>query len=141
VKNLTFYVDGACKGNPGPMGIGIVALAEDVRKEFKHSLGHGTNQMAELQAVRRALMKVKDPANSAVTIYTDSQYAQGLLGQDWKAKANQELVWEIQRLIKTFGSFTIKKCSGHAGVKDNERADKLADIACYEEPELVLAVV
>src|SRR5438105_15847489 len=96
-KEITLYVDGACSGNHvgdkrGRMGAGIVARCGPVEKAWGVPLGEGTNQRAEILAVTEALYRVKNRAASAVTVYTDSQYAIGALTAGWKEKANHELV-------------------------------------------------
>jgi len=88
------WTDGACSGNPGPMGIGVVVVAGDKRKEHGEYLGRGTNNIAELTAIRRGLEIASElvPAGDRpIRVYSDSSYAIGLLSQGWKAKANQEL--------------------------------------------------
>src|SRR5205814_7733327 len=89
-------------------------------------LGEGTNQRAEILAVTEALYRVKNRAASAVTVYTDSQYAIGALTAGWKVKANPELVQEALILIRECGSFRMLKVPGHAGHPENERANELA---------------
>jgi ribonuclease HI len=108
------------------MGAGIVGRAGKLEKEWAIPLGMGTNQQAELLAIREALLKVKDRANTVVRVHTDSAYAVGCLSKDWKVKANKDLVDEIRKLASEFAGFEIKKVAGHAGVPANERADELA---------------
>ena len=123
------WTDGACSGNPGPMGIGIVVTAGDRRKEHGEYLGRGTNNIAELTAIRRGLEiareLVPDP-RQPIRVYTDSSYAIGLLSQGWKAKANQQLIAEIRDFLRDFPSLRMVKVEGHAGVPENERCDLLA---------------
>lgn len=124
------YTDGACTGNPGPMGLGVVLLdpsgatGKPIRRELSEYLGIGTNNIAELTAILRAL-QITDASRPAV-IYTDSSYSIGILSQGWKAKANQELVAEIRALLRTFSQVRFVKVAGHAGVPENERCDELA---------------
>lgn len=131
MREITFYVDGACSGNhqlgkQGAMGAGIVARAGAVEKAWGVPLGPGTNQRAELLAVKEALLRVKDRDEASVTIYSDSQYAIGCLTQGWKAKANTELVDEVRALTRECGRFRMVKVPGHAGHPENERANDLA---------------
>lgn len=119
------YTDGACSGNPGPAGIGVVLICGGRRKEISEYLGHGTNNIAELTAVLRALESVRDRERT-VYLYSDSSYALGLLGQGWKAKANRELVEELRALKERFSDLRLVKVRGHSGVPENERADELA---------------
>jgi len=69
---------------------------------------------------------VKDRPGTVVRIHTDSAYAIGCLTQNWKVKANKELVDEVRRLASECARFQMSKVAGHAGVPANERADELA---------------
>jgi ribonuclease HI len=134
VHRIDFYVDGACSGNQrgdgsGRMGAGIVGVSGKLCKEWSVPLGPGTNQKAELLAVREALLKVRDRPNTMVTIHTDSQYAIGCLVGGWKVKTNAELVATVRPLIRECASFDMIKVAGHAGHPENERADELAVMA------------
>jgi ribonuclease HI len=128
---IDFYTDGACPGNGrspdgGPMGAGIVGRSGKMEREWAIPLGLGTNQKAELMAIREALLKVRDRATTSVRIFTDSAYAIGCLTQGWKVKANKELVEEVRKLARECASFEMRKVAGHSGVPANERADELA---------------
>lgn len=122
---ICIYTDGACSGNPGPAGIGVVLRYKDNYREISRNIGMGTNNVAELEAIKAGLMAVKNRAMPAV-VFTDSQYAFGLLTQGWKAKQNTELVGEIRQLMTRFKRLRFVKVKGHAGHPDNERADRLA---------------
>lgn len=119
------WTDGACSGNPGPAGIGVVLVSGDRRREISEYLGEATNNIAELTAVMRALEAIRDRSRT-VYLYSDSSYALGLLGKGWKAKANRELVEEIRAVAARFSDLRLVKVAGHAGVAENERADELA---------------
>ena len=128
-KTVHVWTDGACSGNPGPMGIGVVVVAGDRRKEHGEYLGKGTNNIAELTAIRRGLeiaTELLPGQDFAVRVYTDSSYSIGLLSQGWKAKANQELVAELREFLRGFRNLRMIKVEGHAGVPENERCDLLA---------------
>lgn len=128
-ETVHIWTDGACSGNPGPMGIGIVVIAGDRRKELGEYLGRGTNNIAELTAVRRGLELAADVApvrERPVRLYTDSSYAIGLLSQGWKAKANQALIAELRDFLRPYRGLRFVKVEGHAGVRENERCDLLA---------------
>ena len=122
---ICIYTDGACSGNPGPAGIGVVMRYKDDYKEISRFIGEATNNIAELEAIRTALAAVKN-RRMPVIIFTDSSYALGLLSKGWKAKQNQELVGDIRRLMTGFASLQFVKVKGHAGHPENERADRLA---------------
>lgn len=124
-ESICIYTDGACSGNPGPAGIGIVLRYKEKHKEISRALGTATNNIAELEAIRVGLLAVKN-RKLPVILFSDSSYALGLLSQGWKAKKNMELVDEIRRLAATFPKLRFVKVKGHAGHPDNERADQLA---------------
>lgn len=124
---IIVYTDGACSGNPGPAGLGVVILDGGKRRELSEYLGTGTNNIAELMAIVRALEEV--PSDRTVVLHADSSYALGLLGKGWKAKANQEIVERMRGLAKKFRDLRLVKVDGHAGVAENERADELARTA------------
>jgi ribonuclease HI len=124
---IIVYTDGACSGNPGPAGLGVVILDGGKRRELSEYLGTGTNNIAELMAIVRALEEV--PRDRTVVVHSDSSYSLGLLGKGWKAKANQELVERMRTLAKGFTDLRLVKVDGHSGVAENERADELARAA------------
>jgi ribonuclease HI len=121
----TVYADGACSGNPGPAGLGIVLVGPDGRiAEGFEYLGEGTNNIAELTGILRAAEIVPDGA--AAVVHTDSQYAIGVLTKGWKAKANKELIAGVKVALSRRSGWRIVYVPGHAGVPLNERADELA---------------
>jgi ribonuclease HI len=123
--NLIAYTDGACSGNPGPAGLGVVLIENGVRRELSEYLGIGTNNVAELTGILRALEGVGRSAE-VMLVHTDSQYAIGVLTKGWKAKANQQLIADIKERIRNFPRLSLVYVKGHAGVPLNERADELA---------------
>lgn len=122
---ICMYTDGACSGNPGPAGIGVVMLYKGHRKEISHYIGQATNNIAELEAIKAGLESVKN-RNLPIFLYTDSSYSLGLLTKNWKAKQNQELVQKVRLLVRQFKNLRFVKIKGHAGHPENERADRLA---------------
>jgi len=127
--NINIWTDGSCHGNPGPAGSGAVLKSGQYRKEISKSIGIATNNIAEMSAVVLALEALKKPAESDVTLYTDSQLVEGLLVRGWKAHANTELANHMQALAGRLKSLKILHVSAHGGDPDNERADKLANAA------------
>lgn len=125
------YADGACSGNPGPAGLGVVVLDGGLRIERSEYLGTGTNNIAELTAILRALEEVPEPERPLV-IHTDSQYSIGVLQKGWKAKANTELVASLRHALASRPRARLVYVPGHAGVLLNERADALAREAIRE---------
>lgn len=121
----TVYADGACSGNPGPAGLGIVMVAPGGKiAEGYEYLGTATNNIAELTAILRAAEYL--PASATAVLHTDSQYSIGVLTKGWKAKANQDLVANVKKALKERPTWRIVYVPGHAGVPLNERADELA---------------
>lgn len=119
------WTDGACTGNPGPAGLGVVIIDGQQRRELSEYLGMGTNNIAELMAILRGLEEVTDRKRTVV-VYSDSAYAIGLLSKNWKAKANTELVERLRKLQREFADVRYVKVAGHAGIELNERVDELA---------------
>ena len=130
-NSVQIWTDGACSGNPGPMGIGMVVIANGKRIERGEYLGTGTNNIAELTAIKRGLElaqeAVGDPMRPA-RVHTDSGYAIGVVSKGWKVKANQELVARLRRMLAE-RTVTMIKVPGHAGVPENDRCDELARAA------------
>ncbi len=124
-KAIRIYTDGACSGNPGPAGIGVVMQYGQHRKEISRYVGTATNNIAELEAIKVGLQSVKNK-KLPVVVFTDSSYAIGVLVKGWKAKENPALIQRIKALMETFPDLKIVKIKGHAGHPENERADQLA---------------
>lgn len=122
---VRIFTDGASSGNPGPSGIGAVLEYGDHTKEISRFIGQSTNNIAELEAIRAGLleMKVKDVP---VRIYTDSSYAFGVLSLNWRPKKNLDVIAAIRQLMEEFCDVKLIKVKGHAGHRQNERADDLA---------------
>jgi ribonuclease HI len=120
------WTDGACSGNPGRAGLGVVILGDGPgEREISEYLGDATNNIAELTAILRGLQAVSDRARPVI-VYSDSAYSIGLLTKAWKAKKNVELVDELRALTRTFRDLRFVKVAGHAGIALNERVDQLA---------------
>jgi ribonuclease HI len=100
-------------------------------REIYQYLGQGTNNIAELTAIKVGLEAVKN-RSLPVRVYTDSQYSIGVLSGNYKVKANRELILSIRELMKGFPALTLHKVRGHAGDPLNERADELARLAVTE---------
>lgn len=124
-EEIHIYTDGASSGNPGPAGLGVVLLWRERRREIQRYLGEATNNEAELSAVLAALEAVRRPA-LPVVLHTDSEYVIGVLAGGHKVKANRALVASIHREMERFGALRFVKVPAHAGVPENERADRLA---------------
>jgi ribonuclease HI len=129
---IEVYTDGATSGNPGPSGLGVILRWGPYHREIRQFLGQGTNNIAELTAIKVGLEAVKNRA-LPVRVYTDSQYSIGVLEGSYKAKANQALIEEIRALMRLFPRLSLHKVRGHAGDPLNERADELARLAITEK--------
>ena len=136
-SHIEMYTDGACSGNPGPGGWGVLLRYGSHEKELNGGEEQTTNNRMEMQAVIEGLKSLKK-SPSHVKLYTDSKYVmQGITEwlEGWKAKnwktaskkpvKNQDLWQEIDSLVNAHKVEFIW-VKGHAGHPDNERADALA---------------
>jgi ribonuclease HI len=98
-------------------------------------LGYVTNNQAEFLALKHALMELKTQglSDDPVNILTDSQLVVGIFSQNWKARANLELVMEIRDLLKDFPQLSFAYVRGHNGNQGNELADSLAQEAAESQ--------
>src|SRR5512145_3277397 len=134
---VMIHTDGACRGNPGPGGWGVLLQFNDQEKELWGGEAATTNNRMELTAVIRALEALKRP--SRVRLYTDSQYVQKGISawiRQWKRRgwrtADRKPVKNIdlwQRLDELAAVHDVEWhwVRGHAGHPENERADELAN--------------
>ena len=141
MADLFAYTDGACSGNPGPGGWGVLMIARDgdvVVKERELAGGEAltTNNRMELLAAISALEALKKP--SELTIVTDSAYVKNGITEwiaGWKRKGwrtaggppvkNVDL-WQRLDAAQAQHQVTWRWIKGHAGHVENERADALA---------------
>ncbi len=132
---IVIHTDGACSGNPGPAGIGVFIERPDGELiEHSEFIGEGTNNIAELTAILRALEMLRPEEQGAhVILYTDSAWSLGVLVGGWKAKANLELITAIKERLTTMPDVELLKVRGHAGNSGNEEADALATMAVRRE--------
>jgi ribonuclease HI len=132
---IVIHTDGACSGNPGPAGIGVFFERPDGEiLEHSEFIGEGTNNIAELTAILRALEMLKPEEQSAhVLLYTDSAWSLGVLVGGWKAKANLELITAIKERMVGTPDVELLKVRGHVGNSGNEEADALATMAVRRE--------
>lgn len=125
VDAIQVWTDGACSGNPGPAGLGVVIIDGKHRTELSEYLGEGTNNIAELTAILRGLEAIKDRSRP-VLVYSDSSYSIDILTKPWKPKKNIELIGDLRAVCRQFSDLRFVKVAGHAGVPLNERCDQLA---------------
>ena len=136
---IEIYTDGACKGNPGPGGWGVLLKAGGTEKELFGGELATTNNRMELMAVIQALSALKRPCE--VTLFLDSQYVLKGITEwlpGWKAKGwrtaskqpvkNVELWQQLDALVQQGGhQIDWRWVRGHNGDPGNERADALAN--------------
>ena len=142
MNSVEIYTDGACKGNPGPGGWGVLLRSGNTVKELHGGEPSTTNNRMELMAVIQALEALKRPC--AVTLYLDSQYVLKGITEwlpGWKAKGwktaskqpvkNAELWQRLDDLLQKGGHVVDWRwVRGHTGDAGNERADALANLGC-----------
>jgi ribonuclease HI len=134
---VEIYADGACKGNPGRGGWGVILLFNENRKELCGGAAATTNNRMELTAVIEGLRALKAP--SQVRVYTDSQYVQkgisewihawkrrGWRTADKKPVKNVDLWMSLDEAARAH-QVEWHWVKGHAGHPENERADALAN--------------
>mgnify|MGYP003082886639 FL=1 len=136
-KTVSLYTDGACKGNPGKGGWGVLMRYGSHEKELFGGEAHTTNNRMELTAIIQGLAALKRPC--AVVIYTDSQYVKNGMEQwihgwkknGWKTASTQpvknEDLWQQLDRLAAQHQIQWQWVRGHAGHAENERADALAN--------------
>lgn len=141
-NQVEIYTDGACRGNPGPGGWGVLMRYKNHEKTLYGSEAHTTNNRMELMAAIEGLKRLNKPC--VVSLYTDSQYLRQGITQwihSWKKNGwktankksvkNDDLWRELDKLV---GQHDIEWhwVKGHSGHPENERADQLANQAIDE---------
>lgn len=133
---LEFYTDGACSGNPGPGGWGVLVRSPSTEVEYCGGHPATTNNRMEMTAVIRALETLTAPAT--VKIYSDSQYViKGITEwiSGWKARGwrtatkdpvKNEDLWRKLDELASAHKIEWVWVKGHSGHIENERADGLA---------------
>jgi ribonuclease HI len=138
MKEVDIYTDGACSGNPGEGGWGVILIYKGIEKELSGFEAHTTNNRMELTAVIEGLKALKEPCR--VKLYSDSAYIINALQQGWlkqwkmngwtRGKKKEELkntdLWqELDSLMQEHQVQWIK-VKGHSDNEYNNRCDKLA---------------
>jgi ribonuclease HI len=140
LNSVVIYTDGACKGNPGPGGWGVLMKAGDTVKELYGGERITTNNRMELMAVIQALSALKRPCE--VQLHVDSLYVlkgmtewlKGWKAKGWRTAAKQPVknveLWQaLDELVNNAGhSIKWQWVRGHDGDPGNERADLLANL-------------
>ena len=143
MREIRLYTDGACHGNPGPGGYGVVLLFGEHRKELSGGYRKTTNNRMELMAVIKGLEALRGKCK--VEIYSDSKYVVDALANGWAAKwrangwqrnkrepaINPDLWGRLLELCEAH-DVTLHWVKGHSGNPDNERCDRLATEAATQ---------
>jgi ribonuclease HI len=142
VNEVIIYTDGACSGNPGPGGYGVVLMSGSHRKEISEGFRLTTNNRMELLAIIKGLEALKKK-NTPVKLYTDSQYVANAVNKGWvfdwerkhfKKKKNQDLWIRFLELYRQH-NVSLFWLKGHNNDTENERCDVLA-VNASKEPVL-----
>ncbi|OKH21419.1 ribonuclease HI [Hydrococcus rivularis NIES-593] len=144
LKEVTIYTDGACLGNPGAGGYGVVLIYGRHRKELSGGFRLTTNNRMEILAAIAGLMALK--TKCTVTLYTDSQYLVNAITKGWarqwqkngwkrnkKEKAKNSDLWEQLLNLCAQHEVNFIWVKGHAGNPENEYCDRLAVSAALQK--------
>jgi ribonuclease HI len=137
MRRVTIHTDGACRGNPGPGGYGVVMVCGKHRLEMAKGFTRTTNNRMELLATIVALEALKEGCE--VELMSDSRYVidamlknwiKGWKAKGWRTASNQPVknqdLWLRLAAASENHKITWKWLRGHAGHKENERCDVLA---------------
>jgi ribonuclease HI len=136
MKHVDLFTDGACSGNPGPGGWGVILRYGEHEKELNGGAPATTNNRMELQAVIEGLSALK--GRCQVTIHTDSKYVMDGVTKylvnwkmkGWKTADKREVknidLWQTLDALLPLHQIDWIWVKGHSGHAENERADALA---------------
>lgn len=134
---VEIFTDGACRGNPGPGGWGVLLRSGEREKELYGGAKETTNNRMELTAAIEGLTALKRPAR--VTLTTDSQYVRKGITEwitnwkknGWKNSAKKPVanadLWQQLDALAAQHQIDWRWVKGHSGHPDNERVDALAN--------------
>ncbi len=137
---MTFYrlyTDGACSGNPGPGGWGVLIIRGDARDEYCGGAPETTNNRMELTAAIEALKQT--PEDGQIELHTDSKYVMDGITKwianwkknGWRTAAKKPVknddLWRALDELASVRQINWRWVKGHAGDPGNERADALAN--------------
>jgi ribonuclease HI len=140
MKDVVIYTDGACTGNPGPGGYGVILLYGNVRKELSAGFRLTTNNRMEMWGCIAGMVALKEACN--VTLYSDSRYVVDAMTKawvdrwsknnwqrqsdgKWQRVLNVDLWIQIADLCQKH-RVRFEWVRGHDGNEGNERCDELA---------------
>ena len=137
MKKVTVYTDGACRGNPGPGGFGVILQYGNARRELSGGEALTTNNRMELMAAIEGLSALREPCE--VTLYSDSRYLVDAVTLGWarswqatgwmRGKAKNPDLWERLLSLLDIHRVSFVWVRGHDGHPENERCDALATAA------------
>lgn len=136
-KHVVIYTDGACSGNPGPGGFGVILQYGEHRREISRGFAETTNNRMELLGVITALEALNMPCQ--VDLYSDSKYVIDAIQKGWAVKwrsknwmrtpkepAKNPDLWERLLRLLDVHDVTFHWVKGHAQNENNNRCDELA---------------
>jgi len=136
---IDIYTDGACSGNPGPGGWGVLLMHKGKEKTLSGGEELTTNNRMEMQAAIEALKAIKPNYSGQITLHTDSTYLlkgitewlPGWKARGWKTSAKKPVrnddLWKELDVLNQARDISWVWVKGHAGNQGNERADDLAN--------------
>lgn len=137
LKNVQIYTDGACSGNPGPGGYGVILRYGEFEKKLSGGAAETTNNRMELTAVIEGLKALNQKCR--VDIYSDSKYFTDAVNLGWaeswrrkgwmrnkKEKALNPDLWEELLNLISEHEVTVHWVKGHNGNPENEECDRMA---------------
>lgn len=141
-NKIKLYSDGACLGNPGPGGFGVVLLWGSRRKELSGGFRMTTNNRMEILAVIKGLQAISTVKRYEIDVFTDSRLIVNAFNQNWLVKwqangwkrnrkdivLNDDL-WKILLEETSKHNVEFNWVKGHAGIPENERCDILSKTA------------
>ncbi len=144
MKKVELFTDGACSGNPGKGGFGVILKYNGHEKEFSEGYMLTTNNRMELLAAIRGLEALKEPC--LVDLYSDSKYLTDAILKGWlsswqekgwrksdKSKVLNVDLWQKLIPLLEMHEVTFHWVKGHDGHAENERCDELARYAILSE--------
>lgn len=141
-KHVTIFTDGACRGNPGPGGWGVLLRYGQHEKILSGAEDHTTNNRMELTAAIQALAAMHEPCK--IDLYTDSKYVQKGISEwisnwkkrDWKTADRKPVknadLWQALDQEANRHQVTWHWVKGHSGHVENDKVDSIANIAIDE---------
>lgn len=142
MKNIEIFTDGACRGNPGPGGWGVLLRYSGQEKTLHGGEANTTNNRMELTAAIKALEALREACNVVLT--TDSQYVRkgitewlaGWKRNGWKTAAKKPVknadLWQALDELSSKHTIDWRWVKGHSGHRENEICDELANLGIDE---------